>query len=67
LIIFPRYDKVILSRPDKFGGEIVFANYKDLEKAFSKKQVHPLDLKNVCTKYLSEVCGDIRKKFVAKK
>lgn len=63
LIIFPRYDKFIIERPEKFGGNITFTNYESLDKEFSKKNVHPLDLKNSCSKYLCEILGKIRKNF----
>ena len=63
LIIFPRYDKFLIERPEKFGGDLEFKNYESLEKSFSKKEVHPLDLKNSCAKYLGEILGKIRKNF----
>jgi tyrosyl-tRNA synthetase len=61
LIIFPRYDKFEIFRSEKFGGNISFENYEKLEKMFKSKKIHPLDLKNTCAKYLSEICGNIRK------
>jgi len=36
----------IVKRDKKFGGNITFSNYEDVEKLFIKKQLHPLDLKN---------------------
>lgn len=55
LIIFPRYKEVVFQRPEKFGGDVVFENYEEFEKIYSKKQIHPLDLKNTCFKYLKEI------------
>jgi tyrosyl-tRNA synthetase len=63
LVIFPRYDMFLVERPERFGGNLEFKNYFDLEKAFSKKELHPVDLKNACSKYLGEICGEIRKRF----
>lgn len=63
LIIFPRYESFVIKRPEKFGGNAVFSDYKGLEKEFSKKKVHPLDLKNACSKYLCEILGEIRKNY----
>lgn len=63
LIIFPRYEKFKIFRSEKFGGDIEFENYIDLERVFKKKEIHPLDLKNSAAKYLSEVCREIKKKF----
>jgi len=63
LVIFPRYDKFLIERSEKFGGNLEFESYADLEKAFSSKDLHPMDLKNTCSKYLNEICGEIRKRF----
>ena len=63
LIIFPHNNKFVIERPEKFGGNKEFKKYEDLEKAFSKKEIHPLDLKNSCAKYLNEILGKIKKNF----
>jgi tyrosyl-tRNA synthetase len=63
LIVFPRVEKFIIDRPEKFGGNLEFENYTLLEKAFVKKDVHPLDLKNALSKYLIEIISPIRSKF----
>ncbi len=41
-----RKEKFIVERPQKFGGNITFNNYEDIENLFVKKELHPLDLKN---------------------
>ncbi len=61
LVIFPHYKKILFERPEKFGGNIEFQKYSDLENIFSEKKIHPLDLKNTCAKYLVEIIGKIRK------
>jgi len=63
LVIFPRIGRYSISRPEKFGGNLEFKNYKNLEKSFSEKKIHPLDLKNSCADYLINICGEIRKKY----
>lgn len=63
LIIFPRNSKFTIERPAKFGGNVNFKDYDQLAEAFSKKKIHPLDLKNACAKYLSEIICEIRKNF----
>lgn len=62
LVIFPQINKFKIERPEKFGGNIEFKSYFDLESSFAEKKVHPLDLKNTCAKYLSEILGKIQKK-----
>ncbi|VVB76176.1 Tyrosine--tRNA ligase [Candidatus Tiddalikarchaeum anstoanum] len=51
-IIFPIRGKMKIERPAKFGGDIEFTNYAELEKVFQSKKLHPLDLKNALTKEL---------------
>jgi|APSaa5957512535_1039671.scaffolds.fasta_scaffold05592_4 tyrosyl-tRNA synthetase len=63
LIIFPRLKKFSIKRPEKFGGNVDFKDYLELEKAFAGKKIHPLDLKNSCGDYLSNICGEIRKEY----
>ncbi|MBU0469967.1 MAG: tyrosine--tRNA ligase [Nanoarchaeota archaeon] len=41
-----RGEKFIIERPEKFGGNIEFSSYEEIEAAFVKKELHPLDLKN---------------------
>ena len=61
LVIFPNSKNFLIERPSKFGGNIEFKNYLDLEKTFLEKKIHPMDLKNACSKYLSEILGKIKK------
>jgi len=63
LIIFPRFKEFKIERDKKYGGDLTFTNYKDLEKVFLKKEVHPLDLKNSVSEYLIKVITPIRKQF----
>ena len=63
LIVFPRVSNFVIERPEKFGGNLEFSDYGSLEKAFSKGDVHPLDLKNALSKYLVEIITPIRNKF----
>ena len=63
LIVFPRIEKFKIDRPEKFGGDLSFESYEDLEKAFVKKDIHPLDLKNSLSRYLIEIITPIRNKF----
>jgi len=35
----------IINRPEKFGGEIKYSTYQEIEKDFITKKLHPMDLK----------------------
>lgn len=37
--------KFIVKRPAKFGGNLIFSHYSEIEDLFLKKKLHPLDLK----------------------
>jgi len=39
-------EEFIVKRNEKYGGDLVFKSYKEIEKAFIKKEIHPFDLKN---------------------
>jgi tyrosyl-tRNA synthetase len=67
-LIFPALDrlglkKVVIERPTKFGGDINFASYEELEKTFAQKQVHPLDLKTTLAKLLDQLLVPVRRHF----
>ncbi|MDR2944735.1 MAG: tyrosine--tRNA ligase [Methanosarcinales archaeon] len=58
--IFPRYASITIEKPEKFGGNVIYASYKELETAFSEEKVHPMDLKTACVKYLNEILDPVR-------
>lgn len=56
-----------IERPKKFGGNLEFTRYSDLEKAFSKGEIHPLDLKNATAEALIKILEPARKHFAKPK
>lgn len=62
-IIFPRVKELKVERPAKFGGDVGFSTYKELEKEFKAKKVHPQDLKNTTSVYLIDILKPIRDYF----
>lgn len=63
-ILFERIDTFIVKRPEKFGGNMEFHNYADLEAAFLAGKLHPMDLKNNVAEALSDVLAPTRQYFV---
>lgn len=63
LIIFPKIKKLDIERPKRFGGNVSFSNYEELEKAYVKGDLHPADLKNTVTTELQKIIAPIRKNF----
>ncbi len=67
-IIFESMDKLglkelTIERPEKFGGNISFSSYGELESAFASKEVHPQDLKNTVTTLINQLLEPVRKHF----
>lgn len=55
--------KFVVKRDKKFGGDIIFNNYEEIEKAFVKKELHPSDLKNALAEEINELLKPIRKEI----
>ena len=54
---------ITIERPEKFGGNITFSSYNELEEAFSEGKVHPADVKNTAAKILDELLQPVREHF----
>lgn len=63
LIIFPKIDRIEIKRPAKFGGEVLYSSYEQLEKDFAAKKLHPMDLKNAIVEYLEQIIKPIRENW----
>jgi tyrosyl-tRNA synthetase len=58
--IFPRYERVEVRRPAKYGGDREFEGYAELERAYGVKEIHPLDLKKTAARYLTDMLCPVR-------
>ncbi len=63
LIVFPKKKNIEISRPEKFGGNISFNSFNELEQAFAEKKLHPMDLKKALSSELTEILVPLRKVF----
>jgi len=61
LVVFPRIDSFEVKRPEKFGGNASYSSYEELEKDFTEKKLHPMDLKASVSEYLSDIMEKIKK------
>jgi tyrosyl-tRNA synthetase len=59
--IFPRFDRVIVERDVKFGGDLEFRTFEELESLYSAGELHPADLKKAVANYLNKLLEDTRK------
>jgi tyrosyl-tRNA synthetase len=56
-----------IERPDKFGGEVTFHNFDELEVAFREGKLHPMDLKIGVANGLIKLLEPARKHFTKPK
>lgn len=61
LVIFPKFEKIEIKRDKKYGGNITFKDYSQLESSFESGKIHPSDLKNAVAEYLEKIISPIRK------
>jgi tyrosyl-tRNA synthetase len=62
-IIFPAVETLLITRPEKYGGNLSFEEYAALENAFANHEVHPLDLKNATATHLNRILEPVRTYF----
>ncbi len=61
--VFPNTGELTITRPPKYGGPESFSTYVELEKAYRKGEIHPLDLKNSVGETLIQVLEPVRDHF----
>ncbi len=64
--LFPYKGMLKIERDKKFGGDVTYEDYKELETDFVKKKLHPADLKKAVSLELSTLLEPVRKKFEKK-
>ncbi|KAG2475604.1 MAG: Tyrosine--tRNA ligase [Nitrosopumilales archaeon] len=66
-VIFHEFDEMNVERPEKFGGNVIYTEYSQLESDFGAKKLHPSDLKRTVANYLVKIISPIRNKLELKK
>jgi tyrosyl-tRNA synthetase len=62
-IIFEKSSSIDIKRPAKFGGNISYKSYEELEKDFAEKKLHPMDLKEAVIILLNDILKPVRDYF----
>ena len=62
-IVFEKFGKMKIERPDKFGGDVSYNSFEELAKDFSEGKMHPADLKQATAGYINELIEPVRKHF----
>ncbi|MED6305509.1 MAG: hypothetical protein VX898_01085, partial [Candidatus Thermoplasmatota archaeon] len=60
-LLEPALGEIVIKRKQKFGGDLVFKSYADLENNYLSGSVHPLDLKNGTASALYELFQPFQK------
>jgi tyrosyl-tRNA synthetase len=63
LLAFPRNKTVTLDRDQKYGGDLEFSTYKELEESYKTGKIHPQDLKANMTRILADILRGVREYF----
>ena len=61
--IFPVVEEIRIERPAKYGGDMSYKRYEDLERDYTGGQLHPLDVKTTAARYLNEILAPIRSRL----
>lgn len=62
-IIFEKYPKVTFERPEKYGGNVEYSSYAELEKDYEEGKLSPPDLKQNVARLINQLIEPIRKHF----
>lgn len=62
-VILHEFDEMNVERSEKFGGNVSYSNYDQLETDFAEKKLHPVDLKQTVGNYLVKIVSPIRDKL----
>lgn len=63
LIVFPRLGRLEIERPAKYGGAVTFETMDELLEAYTKKSLHPQDLKKGVADAIVRVLDPVRTYF----
>lgn len=63
LIFYTGEESLAVKRDSKWGGDLVYNSYEELERDYAGKKLHPMDLKNAVADWLIEMLQPAKKHF----
>jgi tyrosyl-tRNA synthetase len=67
-LVFPvleeRGEEFVVERPEKYGGDLVYDDYDDLEADFVSGELHPADLKPAAAAGIATVIDPVRERLL---
>ena len=61
--VFPRFERVVVERPEKYGGDLEYDDYESLAADLESGDLHPADAKGALAAYLDELVAPGREKL----
>ena len=61
--VFPRFEEVVVERPEKYGGDVNYREYETLASDLESGELHPADAKSTLATYLDELIAPGRQKL----
>ena len=53
--VFPRFETVVVERPEQYGGDLAYDAYEELEADLESGELHPADAKEALAEYLDRL------------
>lgn len=66
-ILFEKFDVLPIDPPEKYGGKLIVKSANELENLYTKKTIHPQDLKHTVILLLDKLLQPIRRHFAENK
>ena len=61
--VFPRFEAVVVERPDEYGGDLEYEDYEALADDLESGELHPADAKSALAEYLDRLIEPGREKL----
>jgi tyrosyl-tRNA synthetase len=65
-VVLHEFDDFVVERPEKYGGNATYSSYKDVERDFVAKKIHPMDLKGATAACINMIIKPVRQHFKGK-
>jgi tyrosyl-tRNA synthetase len=62
-VVFHEFSEFVIERPAKYGGNVTYASYAQVEQDFVDKKIHPMDLKNAAATYVNKIIEPVQRHF----
>jgi len=64
--VFPRFERVVVERPEQYGGDLTYDDYESLAADLESGELHPADAKGALAEYLDRLIAPGREQIRAR-